>query len=194
MLTTSRFYSPAVEKCRRLTTGATLFNAGLLRSMDHQFPGFVYFMRHGRTGLIKIGYSSKPAAREKTLQAEDPGLELVFSMSGSRETERRLHLKFHSKRVRGEWFSLDSDDLENAVGVLVSEELKRVKVVMQPKNLPNKSLLDEKPSTSGYYFDRRGRKHWYSLGESTTPEPNLNPSIPASKSRFVAMKEALGRG
>lgn len=66
---------------------------------------FIYLMRH-RNGLTKIGKSNQPKARERTLQAEDPRLELVFYAKTDHSVEGRLHRIFAPVRVRGEWFDL----------------------------------------------------------------------------------------
>lgn len=73
--------------------------------------GFVYLMRNQRNGFTKIGFSVQPRYREKTLQAEEPEIELLESWSGTRATEWLLHTKFAAKRVRGEWFRLDDYDV-----------------------------------------------------------------------------------
>jgi hypothetical protein len=66
---------------------------------------FVYLMRH-INGLTKIGRSKNPRARERTLQAEDPRLTMIFNCEALEITEKRLHQIFDSVRVRGEWFDL----------------------------------------------------------------------------------------
>ena len=66
---------------------------------------FVYLMKHSN-GLTKIGRSKNPQTREKTLQAEDPRLEMIFYCEACKYIERRLHQIFNSVRVRGEWFRL----------------------------------------------------------------------------------------
>jgi len=71
--------------------------------------GFVYLMSH-QNGLTKIGYSTDPATREKTLQAEDPRLRLIATRCGFMSEERRLHRIFADKRVRGEWFNLSEHE------------------------------------------------------------------------------------
>lgn len=71
----------------------------------------VYLMSHVN-GLTKIGLSRNPSTREKTLQAEDPRLKLIWSVPGSRKMERRLHDIFGSVRVRGEWFNLRSHHID----------------------------------------------------------------------------------
>lgn len=68
----------------------------------------LYLMQH-INGLIKIGRAANPKAREKTLQAEDPRLCLIFEASGKGYLEKDLHSQFCQYRVRGEWFNLSSD-------------------------------------------------------------------------------------
>jgi len=72
---------------------------------------FLYLMRHAN-GLTKIGRAVNPSAREKTLQAEDPRLEMIFSADGIGHHERRLHQIFADLRKRGEWFDLDDHHVE----------------------------------------------------------------------------------
>jgi hypothetical protein len=68
-------------------------------------------MRH-TNGLTKIGRAVNPEAREKTLQAEDPRLEMIFSSDGIGHYERKLHQVFADFRKRGEWFDLDEHHVE----------------------------------------------------------------------------------
>ena len=72
-------------------------------SLNHDY---LYLMRHVN-GLTKIGVSRNPKVREKTLQAEDPRLEMIFKSECRRSEEKRLHKIFESARVRGEWFALE---------------------------------------------------------------------------------------
>jgi hypothetical protein len=72
---------------------------------------YLYLMKHAN-GLTKIGISKRPKIREKTLQAEDPMLELHYVTSSDRSTEKRLHDIFAEHRVRGEWFRLSDNHIE----------------------------------------------------------------------------------
>ena len=83
---------------------------------------FIYLMRHSN-GLIKIGRSKSPRTREKTLQAEDPKLELIFHSEADVGVEKRLHAIFHSLRVRGEWFELMPHHVEWIVLVLSNQRM-----------------------------------------------------------------------
>jgi hypothetical protein len=82
---------------------------------------FVYLMRHGN-GLVKIGRSSAPKVRERTLQAEDPRLEMISCHLVGDSIEKRLHDIFHSVRKRGEWFDLEQHHVDWIVSVLKSIE------------------------------------------------------------------------
>ena len=68
-------------------------------------PRYVYLMKHSN-GLVKIGFSKNPKAREKTLQAEDPRLKIVCYWEADISVEKRLHQIYDDLRVRGEWFKL----------------------------------------------------------------------------------------
>lgn len=84
-----------------------------MKSLKKRGPKMVYLMRNNRNGLIKIGVSSRPAYREKTLQSDEPAIELVWVSEGGEERELELHARFANKRVRGEWFKLSGDDVRD---------------------------------------------------------------------------------
>jgi len=71
----------------------------------------VYVMIDKNTGYYKIGRSSNPLKREKTLQSEKPTIELLFHHDARISNEKELHDMFNNKRVRGEWFDLNGSDL-----------------------------------------------------------------------------------
>jgi transcriptional regulator with XRE-family HTH domain len=60
-------------------------------------------------GNVKIGKSFNPKIREATLQAEQPCIKL-FAV-GVSDIETILHEKYKEKRIRGEWFDLNSLDI-----------------------------------------------------------------------------------
>lgn len=74
---------------------------------------YVYLMYNSRNDLIKIGQSKNPKYREKTLQAEEPEIEILCLYKAPKSIEKELHNNYKSKRQRGEWFSLTFKDLEN---------------------------------------------------------------------------------
>ena len=72
---------------------------------------YVYLMINTETSLIKIGFSIKPGYSEKTLHSQEPSVHLIAYWESSRKTEKELHLKYKSKRMRGEWFRLNMKEL-----------------------------------------------------------------------------------
>lgn len=76
----------------------------------------VYLMHDTTNGFYKIGISNNPEYRERTLQSEKPSIEIVCCKeypirSIAEAFEAALHKAFASKRIRGEWFSLDETDV-----------------------------------------------------------------------------------
>lgn len=63
----------------------------------------VYFAK-GVDGLIKVGFSKKPAARVSDLRTAAPGLRLIRAVPGSPHLERAIHQTFAHLRVQREWF------------------------------------------------------------------------------------------
>jgi hypothetical protein len=83
----------------------------LSMSYSEDSATYVYLMEHVN-GLIKIGSSKNPRARERTLQAEDPRLEMIFCEQAEAAMEKRFHEIFADLRVRGEWFRLDQHHID----------------------------------------------------------------------------------
>jgi len=92
------------------------------RPAKKKFIGFVYTMVSRRTGFIKIGFSKSPEARERTLQSQDPMLEILRTWPGCMATEKFLHQHFAAKRVRGEWFSLSKSDLKTLNSLVMERQ------------------------------------------------------------------------
>lgn len=72
---------------------------------------YCYLMRNKRNGFIKIGRSTNPGQREKTLQSEEPEIEMIFFREAPSEVEAALHREFATWRVRGEWFELSKEQI-----------------------------------------------------------------------------------
>ena len=72
----------------------------------------IYLMIDHACDLYKIGRSKNVIQREKTLGAQIPKIECLYSFEGHVEDEKELHAHFHSKRGRGEWFDLSDDDID----------------------------------------------------------------------------------
>jgi hypothetical protein len=75
--------------------------------------GSIYLATANGHGCTKIGFSTTPAIRESTLQAEDPSFRMVFTSQPvwTLVMEGKLHERYHTKRVRGEWFKLSRKDI-----------------------------------------------------------------------------------
>lgn len=71
---------------------------------------YVYVMLNERNGLTKIGMSTQPAFREKTLQSQEPEIHLLACWKAPAKVERELHRMFASNRQRGEWFKLTAKE------------------------------------------------------------------------------------
>lgn len=84
----------------------------------------VYLMKNNRNGFIKIGYSLHPEHREKTLQSEEPEINLIFSVRTYIDQETFLHEKYKKNRLRGEWFSLSEKQIISIKKYLLKKEIK----------------------------------------------------------------------
>ncbi len=76
-----------------------------------QNVNYVYLLINTRNGLFKIGRSKNPLKREKTLQAEEPEIQLIKYWLADKTFENKMHKFFFKKRVRGEWFKLNINDV-----------------------------------------------------------------------------------
>ena len=83
----------------------------------------VYLMTDTINHYHKIGISNKPSWREKTLQSEKPTIELLASKRFinrkiAASFEKALHETYSQKRIRGEWFNLDSYEVNEIIKTL----------------------------------------------------------------------------
>lgn len=78
---------------------------------------WIYLIRDWKTGLTKIGFSGDPQARfnrlckQDTLMPAKNDFQFVEAWFGTVSDESALHKLFAHKRIRGEWFDIDSEDL-----------------------------------------------------------------------------------
>jgi len=84
---------------------------------------FVYLMVDKNNSYYKIGISNKPEYREKTLQSEKPTIELIChkhfpSRKMAESIEKAFHQMYKDKRLRGEWFNLSTDDVQDIIASL----------------------------------------------------------------------------
>jgi len=72
----------------------------------------IYVMLNKQNGYYKIGRSNNVAVRERTLQAQEPDIQLIHYFHCEKSLEKNLHKCFSEKRLRGEWFALSLEDVE----------------------------------------------------------------------------------
>jgi len=103
------------EGCENVTHVSALYCVGCrekyLEKALARFPEppkgktWIYFMRSGEDGPIKIGQSIDPTERAVYLQTGSAEkLWIETAMLGAPEIEGRLHARFVKHRIRGEWF------------------------------------------------------------------------------------------
>jgi hypothetical protein len=66
---------------------------------------YVYFVRQGERGPIKIGFTRRKVIRFASLQSGNPEpLRLLCCIAGGSRLESLLHRHFAEQRLNGEWF------------------------------------------------------------------------------------------
>ena len=79
---------------------------------------WVYLMHDYANNAYKIGISNNPEYRERTLQSEKPSIEKLAARKFptrdiARAFESSLHKVYEGKRLRGEWFKLEPNEVED---------------------------------------------------------------------------------
>lgn len=90
---------------------------------QNEDPCYVYLMVDTTNNYYKIGISSNPDYREKTLQSEKPTIEMVASKSYPNRKiastiEKAFHNAYKASNIRGEWFNLNVSEIQNIVNIL----------------------------------------------------------------------------
>ena len=81
--------------------------------------GYIYFLKSGP--FVKIGVTRNVERRAAQLAAQPPFYtEMIafFWVTDAYSVEARLHLRYVDARVRGEWFALDWDQIDDAVQLM----------------------------------------------------------------------------
>jgi hypothetical protein len=93
----------------------TEFYKGFFGNCEFKFSdervNYVYLMLNKRNNFIKIGRSINPLFREKTLQADEPEIELISFWKVPKRVEKSIQKVFLEKKQRGEWYDLNFNDL-----------------------------------------------------------------------------------
>jgi hypothetical protein len=86
-----------------------------IRAGESKVIGYVYFIQHQKSGLIKIGRTKHLERRIAifTKRFQSP-IKLIHSIQtlNYEKIELAFHQYFHNKRNMGEWFSLGEADIE----------------------------------------------------------------------------------
>lgn len=96
----------------------------ILGIKEKQF-GYVYFVRNGTSGLVKIGKASNLSNRLSGFRTSfNNGVLLCgfFYCENYSELERNIHLEFLNKRKNGEWFDLESSSFSSKNGFIPVEK------------------------------------------------------------------------
>ena len=90
--------------------------------IDSSTQAYIYIMVDESTGFYKIGRTNNPIKRESTLQSEKPTIRLVAKVKRNKKYEQKLHKQYKNNRIRGEWFSLTTEEVEGIVDGFMSSE------------------------------------------------------------------------
>lgn len=91
-----------------------------------KLKGHVYFLKCCDTNLYKIGYSTSVKTRLKDIKNGSPTTIEIIGYVASTDcfTDKEYyHEIFKNKRVKGEWFTLTNDDINNIEGLLYDNEI-----------------------------------------------------------------------
>lgn len=91
--------------------------------------GYVYAMQDKRNGAIKIGWSSEPEKRERTLQSQVPETELLAYWECPASVEKLLHARFQSARLRGEWFDIGFEEVKEFFDGSIGQSVGKTEVM-----------------------------------------------------------------
>lgn len=82
---------------------------------------YVYVARRLKDDALKIGFSSDVVRRLQELRKYDrTPVELVAMVPGKKPDELRLHKKFQTRRLAGEWFAANVDDVVRELARIVA--------------------------------------------------------------------------
>lgn len=109
--------SPSLHRFKDSESFKTLISAAskIVRASEPRPPrkppapeiSWVYFILNEDSRHVKIGYSTNPMRRLKSLQTSASGtLRLVCAIPGGAKLEAYFHEQFSPYRAKGEWFKL----------------------------------------------------------------------------------------
>lgn len=95
-----------------------------------EVDGFVYFIRRGLKGPIKIGHSFNPLLRLSHLQAANPEmLTILGAIYGGQDIERAIHRALARHRIGGEWFRPADEVLQYIEREIINRGVKKRRLI-----------------------------------------------------------------
>ena len=123
---------------------------------------------------IKIGFTSngltkrsKQLLRKECLETQS-GMKLRLiairrfkTEEEARHVEKLLHLIYKKKRIKGEWFALDTDEIKSIISGWRLEPKKRIiePIMISTKELAERYNKQKEERTTGYLRDQFERFH-----------------------------------
>lgn len=89
----------------------------IINNIRNEKKSYVYMLiDNSISKYIKIGKTNSLKNREKTLQAQKPTYQMykyieVLNSKDAYKIEHELHQRYANRRIRGEWFELDKDEI-----------------------------------------------------------------------------------
>lgn len=123
---------------------------------DGNAPGYVYFVQEYMNGTFKIGKTKHIEKRMNLFNIKLPfenKLIYLIKTGNHHQTEVAFHKHFSSKRLEGEWFSLNRDDMNWIKSGKYTDEInysisnKKEKDVNDKGKMVEESIKKEKPLT-----------------------------------------------
>ncbi|MEK4521399.1 GIY-YIG nuclease family protein [Psychrobacillus sp. FSL W7-1457] len=123
---------------------------------DGNAPGYVYFVQEYMNGTFKIGKTKHIEKRMNLFNIKLPfenKLIYLIKTGNHHQTEVAFHKHFSSKRLEGEWFSLNRDDMNWIKSGKYTDEINysisnnKEKDVNDKGKMVEESIKKEKPLT-----------------------------------------------
>lgn len=121
------------ESIRNHFKNNEILNKKIEKEKIDKKPGYVYFIKDNLDN-IKIGLAQNIEKRFKnyTEMAYDPEIIFLLKCHDTVKVEKYFHNKFASKRFKGEWFKLDSEDIKFINSFKYSKEI--MKYIIEKSN------------------------------------------------------------
>lgn len=100
------------EQYRIGVTENTVSLFGNKKQNFNEDPCYIYIVKDIHRGLFKIGKANNIENRVKQLKTANAGIEIETWYYGAKKDEKILHSIFEDVRISGEWFCLNTENLE----------------------------------------------------------------------------------